>query len=1210
MTIGKDFDLLHSPLEGTRLIQASAGTGKTFTLCGLYLRLVIEKAIPVDRILVVTFTEAATAELKERIRANLHAAIVAFQAGRAENDFLDSLVRAYEDSREAVRRLREGLQGFDQAAIYTIHGFCRRILQENAFESRSLFDTELVVEDEILKGEIIDDFWRRHFYAASPLFVNYALKRQWGPKGLLSFISNKISHPDLKVIPKSALNDSSCAQRGFTECFDAVSEAWPAVRQEVEHILLHSEGLKRNSYGRERIPAWMEAMDAYAASGGNDPDLFKGFEKFTSSTLKKASKKGYSPPDHPFFRHCETLKQRQAALKECFDTNLLHLKESLFGYMQEELEKRKEEKNIQFFDDLLIKVRRGITQKSGDLSGAVQMRFDAALVDEFQDTDPVQYAIFKSFFGRQNHILFLIGDPKQAIYSFRGADIFAYIRAADDIAWKETLKENWRSSPGLIEAVNALFSNVENPFLYQDIPFEPARPAQRRCHALLRLGKEAPPPFTLWYIDSDKHTGGTRPLSKRAAREMISRAVAAEISRLLLMGRKSRALIGDRPLVEEDIAVLVRTNAEARLMQQALSELRVPTVLFNAGHLFDSREALEVARVLAAMASPHKEGLVRAALATDLIGIQGEDLDRAVSEGSDWEDWLIRFRSYHDLWHDRGFIQMFRPFLFRENVLSRLMKFQDGERRNTNLMHLAEILHRVSVERNFESSGLLKWLVEQIVTPAQGEEDHLLRLESDEAAVRLVTVHKSKGLEFPVVFCPFMWGGSKSQSKEDVLFHDESDEWRLTLDLGSADRDRHRTLADQETLAENLRLLYVALTRAQSRCYLVWGRIKDAETSALAYLFHGSGAGEGKEIVSHTANAFRELESERIVEDLEKATATAGGAASVSEMPREPGQILARLEPLKTASYRFRSFSGVPNRAWRVTSFSSLTSGRSFADEAMDRDGMALEDRKGAIDPEETLENKESLDIFSFPRGTRAGTFLHEVFECLDFVQESEAAVRGLVAAKLKQYGFESLWLDTICRMIRHVLETALDPVSSDLRLSRIRREDRLNEMEFYFPLKRISPEILAEIFQIRPSSKALHRFPEFVGQLQFAPAKGFMRGFIDLVFQWQGRFYLVDWKSNFLGTTMEDYSLNALSRVMTREYYTLQYHLYLLALDQYLRSRMPEYRYKEHFGGVFYVFLRGVRPEAGPDFGIYRDRPLEETMESLREGLIEPNRA
>jgi exodeoxyribonuclease V beta subunit len=616
---------------------------------------------------------------------------------------------------------------------------------------------------------------------------------------------------------------------------------------------------------------------------------------------------------------------------------------------------------------------------------------------------------------------------------------------------------------------------------------------------------------------------------------------------------------------------------------------------------------MEMERVLLAVSDPKNERHIRAALATDIMGLKGEALDLLIDDETRWEEWVAAFRIYHDVWNERGFIRMFRYLLFREEVLPRLMSLKDGERRNTNLLHLTEVLQQTSIEKKLGMIETLKWLSEQRDEGAPRVDEHQLRLESDENAVKIVTVHKSKGLEYPVVFCPFSWDGSRiKKSDEPFLFHNEARDRTPTLDLGSEDRDENRESAEKELLAENLRLLYVALTRAKNRCYLVWGRFNKAESSAPAYLLHQPESFDKGKIVRSMEENFSSLTDEAFKEEIDDCVSRADGNISLSEMPTgRCGEVYSPLPGRKTA-LSCRDFSGDIDRLWRISSFSSLISGRTHLYETADRDTIIFPESRDQHDLDERVTREKPLNIFSFPKGARAGTFLHDILEHLDFAEKEPSVMEKLVADKLSEYGFENKWLDTICEIVSNVLITPLDPGMKGPVLSSVGNGERLNELEFYFPLKTVKPEKLKKIFQPHSGSPLIKDFPETLEKLQFAPTKGFMRGFMDLVFLWHGRYYLVDWKSNFLGNSPEDYNQEAMASAMKKEYYILQYTIYTLALDQYLRVRMPGYSYEKHFGGVFYIFLRGVKPEIGPEFGIYRDVPSPDLIEGLRKGLME----
>ncbi|MDQ7032482.1 MAG: UvrD-helicase domain-containing protein, partial [Desulfonauticus sp.] len=469
------FDLQGVPLSGINLIEASAGTGKTYSITGLFLRLILEKGLLVDQILVVTFTKAATSELKERIRNKLLQAKEAFLKGSSKDRFIDFIINKAENPVLCIQMIENALVDFDKASIFTIHGFCQRILQENAFETGSLFDTELLSDQLKLNQEVADDFWRKHFYDCPLEFIAYSLTKLSGPDYFLKLLEKIKSH-EIKIIPDFK-KPSLKSLGAYRDCLKKLKDSWAVSQKDVE-LLLKDPSLKGNVYKTltpdEQNPDYTKRdlkiismfrdMDRFTAHESIGFPLFKEFENFTASKIKNSVKKKHTPPDHKFFVICDELYTKAACLEAEMKEYIVFLKVEFFKFAKSELLKRKRDKNIQFFDDLLIKVKEALEGKGGkELEEAIRKRYKAALVDEFQDTDPIQYEIFKRIFSPQESILFMIGDPKQAIYSFRGADIFSYMRAARNAEFKYTLTENWRSEARLITAINTIFSSINKP---------------------------------------------------------------------------------------------------------------------------------------------------------------------------------------------------------------------------------------------------------------------------------------------------------------------------------------------------------------------------------------------------------------------------------------------------------------------------------------------------------------------------------------------------------------------------------------------------------------------------------------------------------------------------------------------------------------------------------------------------------------------------
>ncbi|MBS1223222.1 MAG: exodeoxyribonuclease subunit beta [Proteobacteria bacterium] len=1004
-------DPLYAPLTGLNLIEASAGTGKTYTLTALYLRLVMEAAIPVNRILVVTYTNAAT---------------LAFQRGRAEEDdeFSLRMLDVLPDRELAIRRLNNAVRGFDEAAIFTIHGFCQRALGDSAFESGLAFETEVLADPSDLLREIVEDFWRREFYPASPMVAQYFLDKKYSPEKLLADIRPHLGKPYLQVVTPEGNADSAAHEQAFLSAYQQAQVIWNRQRAEIEALLLNSKALNGNIYRKNSIPGWLEEMDRYLTAEIPKIALFEQFEKFTVSKLEKSLKNNQSAPRHAFFAACETLK---TACETLADYCRHQVPVKLLAYCDAELAARKRRQQLQSYDDLLLNLHEALTdpQRGAALVDTLRHRYAAALIDEFQDTDPIQYAIFRRIYAGAHHPVFLVGDPKQAIYSFRGADIFAYLAARHDATRDYTLDVNWRSDPRLLTALNAVFGAAKTrPFLFDAISFQPAIPAEKKRHEPLWIQGRNEPPLQLWWLEPD----GDQPLGKGIASERAARATAAEIARLLNLGARGQAGIGDRPLAGGDIAVLVRNHRQGRMIREQLLRLRVPSVQHVDDSVFASAEAGQLEGVLAAVLEPGDEGQVRAALAGDLFGLSGEALYQLRDDEQAWARWLEIFQSYRQQWRDEGFIHFFRA-----------------------------------------------WLNEQAVA-----------------------VHKSKGLEYPVVFCPFLWDGRlKSDENPDLLlYHDPLNPGRAVLAVGATEDDPARRFARHEEMAENLRLFYVALTRAKQRCTLVWGKIKDADSAPAAWLLHRPPVvGPSQDALEVTQERFRTLETAVIRAELRTAFAAASETVAIAPLPRESGQIYqppAVVEP----ELRARIFAGPVPESWRVGSFTGLTAGQAV--EAPDHD-LTVAVPVVETEPAAVIVR----DVFAFPRGARAGTCLHALFERLDFTQRDRERLESLVSRTLTGHGLDAAeWTPTAVDWVERVLATPLD--GSGLMLATVAPERRLNELEFTYPVGSLRPEALRRVLERH--GYAVGPFRERIENLEFSPLRGYiLPGGLQVQLAWAG---------------------------------------------------------------------------------------------------------
>ncbi|QQU56177.1 exodeoxyribonuclease V subunit beta [Serratia liquefaciens] len=1165
-TTPQRLDPLTLPLFGERLIEASAGTGKTFTIGALYLRLLLglgqaaafPRPLTVEEILVVTFTEAATEELRGRIRSNIHGLRIACVRGRSKDPLFTSLMAEIKDLPDAAAQLLAAERQMDEAAIYTIHGFCQRMLTHNAFESGILFEQTLVQDELPLRRQACADFWRRHCYPL-PLGVARAVSQEWsGPEALLADLSGYL-HGEAPLLRRPPKDDETVLMRHeqIVARIDAIKAQWGAAAGDLEALISQS-GVDKRSYSTKHLPSWLHKVGEWTVLETQDYQLPKELEKFRQSVLLDKTKKG-EPPRHPLFVAIDELFDEPLTLRDLIMARAL-------SEIRLSIQQEKRQRAELGFDDLLSRLDSALHSEGGDrLAQAIRQRYPVAMIDEFQDTDPQQYRIFqKLYVGRPECGLLLIGDPKQAIYAFRGADIFTYMRARSEVSAHYTLETNWRSSPAMVGSVNHLFAQVEKPFLFSQIPFIDVAAAAKNRGLAFELRNQPQPAMQFW-LQQGEGVGVSE------YQQLMARLCATQIRDWLSAGQQQQAWLVDgdkrRAVQASDITVLVRSRNEAALVRDALSALAIPSVyLSNRDSVFDTPEAKDLLWLLQAVLAPEQERTLRSAMATGLMGLDALVLDSLNQDERAWDRLVDEFDGYRSLWLRRGVLPMLREVMKQRHLAENLLATQGGERRLTDVMHLGELLQEASAQLDSEHA-LVRWLAQQIAQPNRQSDNQQLRLESDRHLVQVITIHKSKGLEFDLVWLPFV-GNFRQQ--QQVLYHDRQS-FQALLDL-NADEESIEW-AEEERLAEDLRLLYVALTRSVYHCSigiapLIQGTRKkqgdtDLHRSALGYLVQAGQAGDAAYLQQCLQQLVREGVALSLVDTLDEQP----------WLPQTP----------ELSELAAKGFSRQVQDFWRVTSYTGLQQhGVSLMQDLLPRLDV---DAAG----EQAQDSEPALTPHTFPRGATPGTFLHSLFETLDFTQPLD---EQWLLEQLQQQGFAEHWQPILLAWMQVLLNTPLN--DTGVVLSALAPQQKQAELQFYLPIDRLlqARELDALVKNYDPLSA---RCPA----LDFQQVQGMLKGFIDLVFCWQGKYYLLDYKSNWLGEDSSAYTRPAMEQAMAEHRYDLQYQLYTLALHRYLRHRLVDYDYQRHFGGVIYLFLRGVDAQH-PGNGIFACRPEQALVEGM----------
>ncbi|HEO9423184.1 TPA: exodeoxyribonuclease V subunit beta [Klebsiella pneumoniae subsp. pneumoniae] len=1160
----ESLDPLRLPLIGERLIEASAGTGKTFTIAALYLRLLLglggeaayPRAISVEELLVVTFTEAATEELRGRIRSNIHELRIACLRGESDNPLYSALLAEIADKDDAAKTLLLAERQMDEAAVFTIHGFCQRMLSLNAFESGMLFEQQLIEDESRLRYQACADFWRRHCY---PLTRDIAavIHDVWkGPRDLLKSLDRWLQGeaPQLKSPP--APNETLAERhQQIIARIDSLKQQWREQVGEIEGVLENS-GLDRRKFNRGNQGKWMEKVNAWAQEETLSYQLPDALEKFAQSFLLERTKAGGEPPVHPLFSAVESLLASSLTLTD------LVLARAMVE-IRDAVAREKRRRGELGFDDMLSRLDEALRGDSGEtLASAIRQRFPVAMIDEFQDTDPQQYRIFRRIWRRQPETaLLLIGDPKQAIYAFRGADIFTYMKARGDVAAHYTLDTNWRSSPGMVGSVNRLFSLSDNPFMFHEIPFLPVKAAAKNKGLRFTVDAADVPAMNVWLMPGDTVGSGDY-------QTFMAQLCATQIRDWLSAGQRGRALLWrgetSRPVQASDITVLVRNRLEAAQVREALQTLGIPSVyLSNRDSVFETLEAQELLWLLQAVLAPERENTLRSALATSMFGLTALDIENLNQDEQAWDALVEEFSEYRQIWRQRGVMPMLRALMTARHIAENLLATRGGERRLTDILHISELLQEAASQLESEHA-LVRWLAQHIAEPDSNAASQQMRLESDKHLVQIVTIHKSKGLEYPLVWLPFI----ARFRKQDQAFYHDRETFAAVLDLGQDEASLE--LAEAERLAEDLRLLYVALTRAVWHCSLGVAPLSsrksgnsDFHLSALGRLLQAGEAMDAAGLAARLADfCHGDIALQR-----------------PGELDLTPWQAPAATIPRLSARELQRRIAD----DWRVTSYSGLQQhGFSGGQDLLPRLDV------DAAGVGEVVEEPQ-LTPHQFPRGAAPGTFLHSLFEELDFTQP---VPEGWMAEKLQLSGFDAQWAPVLTDWLGGVLKTRLP--GPDIALNQLAARDKQVEMAFYLPIAQLltAERLDALIRQYDPLSAD-------TPPLDFRQVRGMLKGFIDLVFRHEGRFYLLDYKSNWLGEDREAYTRPAMEQAMRAHRYDLQYQLYSLALHRYLRHRLADYDYDRHFGGVIYLFLRGMDGQEGGQ-GIFTTRPVRPLIDGL----------
>jgi len=1173
------------PLHGRILIEASAGTGKTWNIGVIYLRLLLERDLRVEQILVTTFTDAAAQELRERLRRRLIEAerwLLDTASAKAESadensleSYLASLCEDDNSRRRALRKIQLARADLDRAPISTIHALCQRIQRDYPLESGAAFASDKLFDEKQLLRECVEDFWRRRYLVdhVDPREASLLLKD--GPEKLLWDLAVVTNSPDARIESGGlhALQERIAALRAEPTIAELLRLAC--------HKKLYGSRKTALSKRLERIAVALRDETGIALEEALKKELDDTFDPDNVLEQEAADFRG-TLNAHPLIHQLQTLRTL-LPLRTIFTRGAVLADGALA--CRDELPRRAQQRHVLTFSMLIDAVYKRLCAASSDnlLAERLFEAFPVALIDEFQDTDQRQFAIFDRIY-RERGTLVMIGDPKQAIYSFRGGDIAAYLRASAQANQRFSLATNYRSSRALVEAMNALYGYTEGGFDHPAIHYQPVTAAGKTDEKPYTInGIPIARPLVIHDFRCETVDSKGQPLSSATALEALALDDCA--NRIVDLLNDPQRQIGGGRVTPGDIAVLLSTNTQIVALRARLIARGVPCVGSGRGNIFAGDVARDLELILYAVLHADDDTAVRGALATSLLGATLQQFDIWQIDAPAFERELERFESWRALVRGRGVLALIEALLAQRGTA--LLALPEGERVVTDLRHLGELL--AAEESALQGlDGLYAWLVEMRQEGSDGDaeaaDERQLRIESDARRVQLMTIHASKGLEFPIVFLPLIWrvGDRSGAHAPGVLRYHEAEGGRC-IDLGSPDFIHHLGLHFREDLQERLRLLYVALTRAIHAVHVYWvDRGRRPSTDQLAW--------QVAAIDPLIAQAQRRL---GIDEGEASLQAMADGLSGIALMPPFKGSPRSYQKPVESNAARATQAPLPYMRAFQwLHSFSGLTR-HAAAAVTIDDSGAADEAGADIVDAEDRslVELADDLRLLAlYPlRGPRFGDAVHQVLELARpgpvWPEQRLLLNTQLTAQAIKADGLSAdEALERVGRMVDRVRQSDL---GDGLRLGNIAEDQRIVEFEFQFPVHRVA------VAQLRQLCIA-HGFPDVVpASLDATTLNGMLTGFADLIVQWNGRFHVLDYKTNWLGARLHDYTGASLDAAMAEHHYPLQALLYTVALHRYLRQRMDGYTAEQHLGQSWYLFVRaiGLEPTEKPGLGVWRHR-------------------
>ncbi|UPT14788.1 exodeoxyribonuclease V subunit beta [Buchnera aphidicola] len=1130
----KKLDAFNIPLNGINLIEASAGTGKTTAIVIMYLRLLLGiedkkkiKPLLIKEILIVTFTNSAKDEIHKRIKKNIEKLHLCCINNNTSNLILKPFLKKIKNLKEAVYILDRAKRDINNVAIYTIHGFCKDILQLNFFN----INEEIIENETSLHLQATEDFWRTHFYGLPKDIIKIILQDYKNPKSLLSelqpiFNFNKVYFK--KKINKNQ-NFITCHAENI-EIINIFKKKWLYYNLSIIDIIKKLK-INKKIYNISNITRWQKSITKWAQSKTENYQRPITLKYFSQETIKKNIKNNQILC-HTFFKDIEEIIQKKISLKDIILFKGIKTITRL-------LKKEKKKKCLLGFNDLLDNFLKYIKENK-KLKKLIIKKYPVAFIDEFQDTNIQQYQIFNILYNIKNEkiALFLIGDPKQSIYSFRGADIFSYLNAKSKIKKHYYLDTNWRSSINICQGINDLFSRNNNSFFYKDIPFIKIFPSLHNKNIKFQIRGKIQKAISFFFKKKEK-------IHIEDYKEWVAKQCANEICYWLIYARKGEAILINKNqqkiLKESDIVVLVKDKNEADIIKDALEKVNIKSIYSSSNKsIFQTSDAYELLLILQTILQPTQIEMLKQSIFTHIFY-------KILLEGKKQKNTeklyfiMNKLNKYRTIWKNIGIFYAIKTIILDYQKYSNNLDKYKHYQKNINFLHIAELLEEQS-EYLYKESSLLRWFEKKISEKKNILENEHIRYFNQSKLIKIVTIHKSKGLEYPIVWIPFAITYKKSKL---YLYHDKKN-LKMFFDL---DQNKEtENITEEERLSEDLRLLYVAMTRTIYHCSLGIGDIINKKNQKKN--------NNHKSALGYIIQRGKYMDYDNLIKEIYSLSMKSYFSVSFDTMnvklPDEKKEVYLLSSP--------KCLIKKIENCFKITSFTKLKKENISIKKSQENQNINYIFNQIKI-------NQEKITFENFPRGEKTGSLIHYILSKINF---SEKLNIDFFYKSLKKYKFSEKWASILMSWINNIINIQLKNIN--FNLSMLKKHQHIKEMQFFLPIQKIlHSNNFNRVIQSYDSISS------FAPKIYFNPVTGILKGSIDLVFFWKERYYIIDYKSNYLGDNKNSYSLENIKKEIIKNRYDLQYQIYTVALHQYLKKKVKKYKYENNFGGIFYIFLRGI---------------------------------